>query len=238
MFTTTKSVNISLLSGLWGLVKKFFGGRTMERPILFSTPMVQAILGGKKSMTRRVIKPQPTRPYWCGIGHGWDDGHGYEIKCPYGKPGDNLWVRETWGNYSEDDPECNAAYYLYRADYPLDAKGYWYEPEHINFCDFPKWRPSIHMPRAACRLRLKISDIRIERLQDITKEDAKAEGIDIGRIDEEMYEKKKAYALLANHLPVAQFADLWNGINIKRGYGWDTNPWVYVVSFERVEVLG
>jgi uncharacterized protein YqfB (UPF0267 family) len=248
-------------------------GGFMERPILFSTPMVQAILAGKKTMTRRVIKQKydNTHIEWKTDKYGtqlveiqndvegetfgknpdgttWHKLLGYRpLQCPYGKPGDILWVRETWGNYSADDPESNAVYNLYRADYPQDAKGYWYEPEHINFCDFPRWRPSIHMPRTACRIRLKITDVRAERLQKITEEDARAEGIDEQEIIKawnSIYKHKGGFKekisenlvklFGTNSHIVYVFKSLWNNINYERGYGWDTNPWVWVVVFEKI----
>lgn len=223
----------------------------MERPILFSTPMVQAIIALIKRMTRRTkgLKKVNEKPEEWEINGSWHDFNGkfavefrhkqtgefVLIECPYGKLGDILWVRETWGNYSEDNPERNATYYLYRADYPQDAKGYWYEPEQINFCDFPRWRPSIHMPRVACRIRLKITDIRVERLQDISEEDAKAEGAvkvqyclhpDDGVVpyEDELYGTYKQ-----------GFNALWDSINKDRGHGWDQNDWVWVVCFERVK---
>ena len=145
----------------------------IEHPILFSTAMIKAILDGKKSMTRRIIKSKTLDKF---INLIWNPNENV-CYCPYGKVGDILWVRETWGNYSYDEPESNVVYFMYRADYPDNAKGYWYEPEQINWCDLPRWRPSIHMPRKACRIRLRITDVKVERLQDITKEDAKAEGI-------------------------------------------------------------
>lgn len=198
----------------------------MERPILFSGPMVQAILDDKKSMTRRVIKGNPTRPYWCGIGHGWDDGHGYEIKCPYGKVGGILWVRETfsldgkWGYsvFGDLDFEPNGKYF-YKADYSGEIK--------------TQWKPSIFMPREACRIRLKITDIRVERVRDITEEDAKDEGVKdpYEYQSSEYYEQPHIRGLEINQ---SAFAGLWDSINLKRGYSWKKNPWVWVVLFERV----
>jgi hypothetical protein len=187
--------------------------------------MVQAILAGKKIITRRVIKPQPTNPRWNNIGWvGWDDGHGYQMKCPYGQSGDILWVRETWKEALIKG--AGKLGYIFKADYS-DGNINWEEE---------KWRPSIFMPREACRIKLLIKDIRVERLQDITEEDAKAEGI--------LFEQ----AIACNHwVPTftdpdsggypnykEAFCELWDSLNEKRGYGWGKNPWVWVVSFERV----
>jgi hypothetical protein len=147
---------------------------------------------------------------------------------PYGKPGDLLWVRETWGAvWPADEPvplrQCEIEY---RADLPpgcTDRPGEWPADEG-NGPEVPKWRPSIHMPRWASRITLRITDIRVERLQDITENDAKAEGCDPvvhpdGAVD--CGTRKTT------------FAKLWNHIN---GPGaWDENPWVWVISFERVK---
>lgn len=182
------------------------------KPMLFSTEMVNAILANKKNQTRRVVKPQ--------IEH---DVSGTISKPKY-QIGDILWVRETWGNYGEDNPESNACYYLYRADYPDGATGYWYEPEHINWCDFPKWRPSIFMPRKAARLFLRVTGVRAEQLQDITEGDAEREGT-VARHDT---------ACSGTSARIA-YAELWDSPNDKRGYGWNINPYIWVISFERID---
>ena len=193
-----------------------------EHPILFSTPMVRAILEGRKTQTRRVIQPQPEitfRPIddkcneviWSdskrvlSIGGGGDVlGACVRELCPYGYRGDHLWVRETW--LQDGD------IYLYKADF---GKGILSDSWNGH------WKPSIHMPRKASRLTLEIVNIRAERLQDISEEDARAEGAGwwqpIG--------KNKTYIL--------DFGMLWNSINSARGYGWDVNPWVWVVEFKR-----
>jgi len=180
-----------------------------ERPILFSGPMVRAILVGKKTQTRRVIKPQPVRftnPYWPT--HGWREvPHmgGWEVcwnqanmtateaigeYCPYGAPGDQLWVRETHvvtagGNV------------LYKADNP----------------DLTNCRPSIFMTRQHGRITLEVVSVRAQRLQEVSHEDGRAEGFD----------------------SLDDFALLWDRINEKRGYGWHANPWVWGVEFRAVK---
>lgn len=197
------------------------------KPILFSTPMVKAILEGRKSQTRRVVKPQPPEdafecPYWYAPGFVGKDGElvpgkhvfgisaldgEWGIRFPY-QPGDILWVRETWYYESEGDR------YVYKAsspDYPVNVgvgqRG---------------WRPSIHMPRKAARLFLVVKDVRVERLQEITEEDAIAEGIRIGIGGEPYFSCRDA------------FVALWDGINGKK-YPWESSPWVWVISFERTE---
>jgi hypothetical protein len=176
-----------------------------ERPILFSGPMVQAILVGNKTQTRRAIKPQP-QAVRDGL-YGWKQvaGGGYEVVwnalqmsgsqalsefCPYGAPGDFLWVRETHvvtagGNV------------LYKAD-----------DQDLTNC-----RPSIFMPRWASRITLEIIGVRVQRLQEISQMDSRAEGLD----------SRDSFALL------------WDRINEKRGYGWHANPWVWAVEFRVVK---
>ena len=176
---------------------------THERPILFNSQMVQAVLAGTKTQTRRVVKPQPeiyesrhgaTSLRWRG---GVLDTPlniaPYQLRqlCPHGAIGDRLWVRETWAS---DD--STTAYY--RADGETYNAGL-------------PWRPSIFMPRWASRLTLEITDVRVERVQDISRKDAKDEGV-----------------LLNFHL-------LWDAINAERGYSWDSNPWVWAISFQRVQ---
>ncbi len=209
---------------------------TKEHPVLFSGPMVNAILGGRKTQTRRVIKPPLKHPNWTYFtyfkesGHAIEDGPDYpdnkedERRCPYGQPGDRLWVREAW---RPDDFDSSNV--IYRADMPQDALD---EARGII-----KWKPSIHMPRWASRITLEISKVRVERLQEITEEDAIAEGIIFKQVMGDA-------GLLHGYFPgnckeaMTSFGVLWNEINSKRGYGWDKNPWVWVVEFRRVNEGG
>jgi hypothetical protein len=200
-----------------------------ERPILFSAPMVRAILEGRKTVTRRAVKVQPrSRADIGSYGTGQPFIRNPDVtkpnpECPYGKPGDRLWVRETW--YC-DHVEVQQGPYLRPADmFDLDqsredgelvyaADGLTpYEQEQ------PTWKPSIHMPRWASRILLEITDVRVERLQDISREQCIAEGPDFP---------------VADHLERAwhvQFERLWNST----GGDWDANPWVWVVEFKRVD---
>lgn len=192
-----------------------------ERPILFSALMVQAILAGRKSQTRRIMK-HPRKEYQNNITYsgsfgedingdwiGWTGKYlpdevkkmnnelypnGGGIKCPYGKVGDVLWVRETWQRI-----EGNRI--IYKADPIIWGK---------------KWKPSIFMPKKACRIKLEITNIRVERLNDISKADVIAEGIQVP----------------LNSTGIGMYAQLWEKIN---GEGsWDKNPWVWCISFKTI----
>lgn len=202
-----------------------------ERPILFNAQMVRAILGGTKTQTRRIVKPQPhhaamlwhygssnsAEPFTF-AGNGIDT---VEHRCPYGKPGDRIWVRETFA-YSvidpeglplEDDPENYDI--IYRAT--CQQGGGWRDGEG-NPIKAP-WKPSIHMPRWASRITLEITGVRVERLDDITVSDAIAEGYD-GSVDDPVDPSIKWYSRL------------WEQIN---GVGsWEASPWVWVVEFKQI----
>ena len=218
-----------------------------ERPIIFSGPMVRAILDGTKTQTRRVVKPQPESE--CG-GWRWKPRKGWDVNvdhinasmCPYGVPGDRLWVREAWSAYSWD---ANAGWINIR--YPTDGKYSnpiqlrglkqveWLDnfAANTHHCDcdddhFYRIRPSIFMPRWASRITLEITGVSVERVQDISATDALAEGIAedlrIGVMSEPT--QPDDY--------IAAFSALWDSINAKRGFGWDSNPYVWVVEFKRV----
>jgi len=222
-----------------------------ERPILFSAPMVRAILSGQKTQTRRALKYQPIRCTELPVilfpqsrdesitqtGFIWPNAKEQILsRCPYGQPGDRLWVRETWqGPLIDEELEeefrqspdyfKKPAFCAYRATDTLDAINA--DGEELG------WRPSIHMPRWASRILLEITGVRVERLQDISEADAIAEGISAdldGRyhcgFDEAGEIKCKS--------PVTAYAWLWNGIN--GADSWAANPWVWVVEFKRVEV--
>lgn len=223
-----------------------------ERPILFSAPMVRAILDGRKTMARGVVRPQPDDikplgpphalmvPYR--IGKEVPDMPGVRvhepIRCPFGKPGDRLWVRETWALIGNDDGHpvdsngtlCGEkdAQRIYRADATPAPYGLESLPNLVGDFD-GRWTPSIHMPRWASRLTLEVTDVRVERLQDISEADAIAEGIEVR---EDLY-RYRNYLLDGRWCisPVDSFRSLWNSIN---GPGsWEANPWVWVVAFKR-----
>jgi len=198
-----------------------------ERPILFSGPMVRAILDGRKTQTRRAVKfvqfDRSDTPgydwHFRGTAKGtkksslWQDMRHKEILrlCPYGQSGDRLWVRETHCKYGSR--------YIYRADYGT----------HTPISDGigGPWKPSIHMPRVASRITLEIAGVRVERLNEISEIDAIAEGCGINSEGE-----------FLNHVEcgitrVQRFKELWQSINGPDS--WDANPWVWVVEFKRVE---
>lgn len=210
-----------------------------ERPILFSAPMVRALLAGTKTQTRRKYKPRAPSPYEViderDDGRKWpmceypDTMNGYEpVACPYGEVGDRLWVRETWATYasldrlspSDLDPVAGAEYL---------ADGARRGPSE-NFVR-GKTRVSIHMPRWASRLTLEITNVRFERLQDISEADAEAEGIDQFDADAHtglVHAHAKNMGTTADD-PRASYAALWTLIN---GSGsWEANRHVWVVSF-------
>ena len=204
-----------------------------DRPILFSGPMVRAILDGSKTQTRRVVKPQPasgarSSPF---VPSGIEDGHGRAIVCPYGAPGDRLWVRETWQSCGTGPYEDGCAI-RYRADDTIRVQRF--DPGADGPAPAPTkaWRPSIHMPRWASRLTLEVLGVRVERLQAITEEDARAEGTprnDIGRF-------LPPYPNTAGWMHALDaFPGWWDAFNGRRpGCSWEANPWVWVVSFRRL----
>ena len=193
----------------------------MERPILFNTSMVRAIQEGRKTVTRRAIRPQPDgRPIRmtensCYPGCYAIEGTPRVIRPPY-QPGDTLWVRETWA-------KSMAGTFMYQAD----DKAIMVE----------RWRPSIHMPREAARLFLRVTGVRVERLKDIDGHGILKEGIDNGKSNPAMGTRWENMQSMA-------FAELWNS-TLKSAdlplYGWAANPWVWVIEFERIskdEALG
>lgn len=195
------------------------------KPILFNTAMVKAILEGRKTQTRRIIKPQPTNPRWNNVGWlGWDDGHGYRMKPPC-MEGDVLWVRETWCNPYPENPLVPFAY---KADFPMhwDADQTEHGDPIIIAAEEMKWKPSIHMPKEAARIFLKVKDVRIEKLWAMDEEAAIAEG----------FEDSPA----GTDSPLQRFSELWDK-TIKRDdlreFGYHADPWVWVIEFERCEEL-
>lgn len=198
------------------------------KPILFNAQMVRAILDGTKTQTRRIVKPQPpvdAVPYYDRVLY-WKTpqrGEGVPYAKPTYAPGDILWVRETCTKLYYVDPDGYTHFdqpmYYYAADGTpditlRDADGFELEDQRI------RWRPSIHMPKEAARLFLRVTDVRVERLWDISSEDVYAEGTD-----------NRLWAATRD-----AFRRLWDR-TIKKAdldrYGWDANPWVWVYTFER-----
>jgi len=207
-----------------------------ERPILFKGAMVRAILSGAKTQTRRVVagvrgdnclplrKPTKTR---SGVVTHVLDAPTRRL-CPFGQPGDRLWVRETWKTHSTFD-------HLSPREVP-PRSNIFYAADDRYSPSAARWRPSIHMPRDACRLVLEITDVRVERLQAISEADAVAEGADENVLPDIRLPRIHPRA----GLPMAYadcrevFADLWD----TTGGHWDSNPWVWVIDFKRLEVAG
>lgn len=194
-----------------------------ERGMLMKGPLVRQTLACVKRQTRRLLKDAGLYAIDASI-HGAETATrelaNLATQCPYGVPGDRLWVRETWNRF-----EPWAGYY-YAADYEGWGIGGDDDPDHIPDHEV-RWKPSIHMPRAACRLVLEITDVRIERLQDISEADILAEGITVDRVAQWCNTPWSTMPTLHHAWRV-----LWESIN---GAGsWDANPWVWVISFRRV----
>ena len=219
----------------------------VAKPILFNTPMVQAILDGRKTATRRVIKYPP-----C----GYFEFEPPKVKAPY-RIGDILYVRETW-NIADLDIEDNTITFVYKAnekEIEQGARAVSVSDEIYDKYDRtmaennPDWRPSIHMPKEAARIFLRVTDVRVERLQDITAQDLKQEGI-----LQACYRCKYRYDYCGGDVTITQnchynsmagiefwkndWISLWNS-TIKKAdldrYGWNANPFVWVIEFERLE---
>jgi hypothetical protein len=186
-----------------------------DRPILFSAPMVRAIVNGTKTQTRRVVKPRKDPDYGCHLAPSEIAGDEHQARlCPYGKPGDRLWVRETWNTSALCLPPISEPY-IYAADLGPTGVGRW----------AANWKPSIHMPRAASRISLDIIAVRVERLQDISRDDALAEGIVQGYGGFGLPDGSHFHAAD----PRISYWSLWDAIN---GQGaTEANPWVWAVSF-------
>jgi len=199
-----------------------------ERPILFSGAMVRAILSGQKTQTRRVVKLYPADTV--------------AAPCPYGQPGDRLWVRETWqgpimegdefeNRYHDDPAKFQTPEYCFYAADGGSAPEFVDVDDNLRCC----WRPSIHMPRWACRLVLEIVSVRVERLQAISLVDAESEGIIKRRSD--VYAGDVDWLPVKDgepfRTPVEAYRSLWQSINGPES--WQANPWVWVVEFKRVQ---
>lgn len=196
-----------------------------ERPILFSAAMVRAILDGRKTQTRRVVQPprgwgerypncdpysMPPSVWW------WDGKHdhvGVRHECPFGVPGDRLWVRESFMSAPMEAPPESPRRTRWDIVYAAGGAEERMAPAAYNpmLYNYERWTPSIHMPRWASRITLEVVSVRVERVQSIAALDAAAEG--------------------TTH---SGFRLLWDSLNAKRGYGWDANPWVWRIEFRRV----
>lgn len=210
-----------------------------ERPIIFNGAMVRAILAGQKVQTRSVAKGVMAVHTRTGEALADIDSAGPRVPCPFGQPGDRLWVRETWmpGYYHEadheDGPKVSVIHSADNAEATVAAPSYelaeqWERQFSEDGDEAPPWRPSIHMPRWACRLVLEITAVRVERLQAISEADAIAEGLS-------QSDTGSWLPGPCDH-PEWAFHQLWAQV-----YGepaWEANPWVWVIDFKRVEVAG
>jgi hypothetical protein len=212
---------------------KGFLHNSKERPILFSGEMVRQILAGKQTQTRRVVFKNsciipPLNAY----------------RCVYGKPGDRLWVRETWATSVGCDTkkpstlETPGNGYGWPVWFLADNSVWWRGAKAggPSFTTRGKWRPSIHMPRWASRITLEVVNVRAERLKDISEEDARAEGVEKKRCQYDLDEPCRHCKPYCPANTIAQFKELWDSINGKKpGRAWADNPWVWVVEFKVAE---
>lgn len=210
-----------------------------ERPIIFSSDSVRAILGGTKTQTRRVIKPQPDsgeKIWWRGD-PSWVVGDATfakfrSIVCPYGVPGDRLWVRETWATGKSLDEssalviglKCKGAGYT-RVGAPIwyvdGSHRPWGDCDLQDFNGIGRNRNALFMPRWASRITLKVTEVRVQWVQKIGAEDCIAEGLS------STLRENDAVCDLRE-----QYQAIWNSLNAKRGYSWESNPWAWAVTFE------
>lgn len=228
-----------------------------NHPILFKADMVKAILDGRKTQARRIVtvpwhkgkRCAPYDPYWTiedGKLLGADEyGDWHEKTSPYGVPGDLLYVREKWWAVEAD--EIGVQYCVFDDEFKDGIPG----PKELRLLDRQNWKygrhPNIHLPKKHARLWLRVKSVRVERVQEITQDDAIAEGVSLDEHDmtcmgdcanrhcDKINEKDlcSLYHTDEDCPETEAFGMLWDSINKDRGYGWDTNPWVWVVEFER-----
>ncbi|EMM2809455.1 TPA: ASCH domain-containing protein [Klebsiella pneumoniae] len=213
-----------------------------ERGMIFNGEMVRAILDGRKTQTRRIMKVQPEsnqlglllitdstkhsdigKYHWAESNATGNHVRSKLFSCPFGAVGDRIWVRETWAEAGASAPDLK----LYRANYPEHVPSIY---ENVPPAEEIRWTPSIHMPRTASRILLEITDVRVERLNAISQEDAQAEGMELTGWRPTYSDPDSGGEVMT---PYDNFAELWSSI-----YGdesWKANPWVWVISFKRVE---
>lgn len=208
--------------------------KVTERPILFSGEMVRAILEGRKTQTRRVMRTQPHTPAHVDPstrGAMWAGARGdHGLACPYGMPGDRLWVRETWATGNAWNQTAPRALPGDRVEIFYDADGKF---RNGGAVEIGKLRPGMFMPRWASRITLEVTGVRVQRVQEISEADAGAEGM----LFNGTYYQGGPHAVSGCKvfsLAVQAYRDLWDHLNAKRGHGWDVNPWVWVIEFKRV----
>ena len=217
--------------------------KIIERGMIFNDEMVRAILDGRKTQTRRIMKVQPDTPEFglrrimessianeIGM-YFWsqEDARGIKARskqffCPFGDVGDRIWVRETWAEAGASAPDLT----LYRANYPAHVPTHY---ENVPPAEDVRWTPSIHMPRWASRILLEITDVRVEQLKSISEEEARSEGV--AQLREGFWKHYQPGWTQHQLSARGSFATLWESIY---GFGeWDRNPWVWVIEFKRIE---
>lgn len=205
-----------------------------ERGMIFNGEMVRAILDGRKTQTRRIIKDctvgrDPISKF-IQIGKKFIGCYPEDVPelirecCPYGVPGDRIWVRETWAEAGASAPDLK----LYRANYPSHVPTHY---ENVPPAEDVRWTPSIHMPRWASRILLEITDVRVEQLKSISEEEARSEGV--AQLREGFWKHYQPGWTQHQLSARGSFTTLWESIY---GFGeWDRNPWVWVIEFKRIE---
>lgn len=208
-----------------------------ERGMIFNAEMVRAILDGRKTQTRRIVKLQPDEDGLAKVTNGpWVDTSERNYRCPFGDVGDRIWVRETFQgplfDYEQMEAYLEDSSRFEKPEFCQYAADGGHRPEYQDAEDNLRhgWRPSIHMPRWASRILLEITDVRIERLNSISQEDARAEGVGLTGWRPTYSDPDSGGEVMT---PYDNFAQLWESI-----YGeesWNSNPWVWVIEFKRVE---
>ena len=197
----------------------------IERGMIFNAEMVRAILDGRKTQTRRIVKLQPDEDGLAKVTNGpWVDTSERNYRCPFGDVGDRIWVRETWAEAGASAPNLK----LYRANYPEHLPSHY---ENVPPANEIRWTPSIHMPRWASRILLETTDVRVERLNAISERDAQAEGG--GKLRGGYWQHYQPGWTQHQLSARGSFVTLWKSI-----YGeesWNFNPWVWVIEFKRIE---
>lgn len=208
-----------------------------DRPILFSGPMVQALFDGRKAQTRRVLKPQPEQTMELSVVHNGEaifrngcHGLRQDIRVSF-TAGDRLWVREDWRTESDYYDDLAPSEMGGEETILYNADADWSENKSVG-----RRRASMHMPRWASRLTLTVSSVRVERLQGITDPEAIIEGIESWKKDGRRwwrsYGEPEGTGYSGPGAPRRSFMKLWDSLNKKRGFGWNENPWVIVITFD------